>query len=175
VVLQVRRGLAGSERAKAPSCDGAIDIGPLWNSMYSGRFSLPNQLAPSCSARARRRDAVDHAQLQMVLQVFADAGQVDQRRDAHGWCRLAAGPMPDSCRICGEPIAPAASRVSRRAVAVKRVPPPVNCTPRQSLPLFRRFDQQRSTWQPVMMVRFGRCAAGFRKALAVFRRMPRAG
>jgi hypothetical protein len=32
--------------------------------------------------RTRAADAVDHAQLQMVLQVFADAGQVGQRRDA---------------------------------------------------------------------------------------------
>jgi hypothetical protein len=46
VVFQVRRGLAGSERAKAPSCDGAIDIGPLWNSILQADFRMrPCQFA----------------------------------------------------------------------------------------------------------------------------------
>jgi hypothetical protein len=61
--------------------------------------------------------------------------------------------------MCGEPIAPAANKVSRRAVAVKARPPPVNWTPRQTLPSSVDSMTSFSTWQPVhdRQVRSLRC------------------
>ena len=49
---------------------------------------------------------VDHADLQMILQVLADAGQVVPHRDVQ-LCSRSPGPIPETWKICGEPMAPA--------------------------------------------------------------------
>ena len=65
--------------------------------------------------RARVAHLINRADLQMVVQVRADAGQVGDDVDAVLRAAARPGPTPESCRICGEPIAPAASSTSRRA------------------------------------------------------------
>ena len=82
------RAAAGEQRSRAPS--------------------------PACATssevvvgRDRLGALEDHARLQMVLQVFADAGQpctigMPKRRSS------ARGPMPESCSSCGDCSAPAA-------------------------------------------------------------------
>ncbi len=69
--------------ANAPSCDGGIVNGPVRNSAYSSAIAArPTQL------RARRfnvvvpRDLVDRADLQMVVQVRADARRIGDDVDA---------------------------------------------------------------------------------------------
>ena len=79
--------------------------------------------------RVQRRHAVDlehRADLQVVLQVLADAGQRRARRAMPCCCSSAAGPMPESCRICGVPIAPVARITSppSRSRACTGAPPP---------------------------------------------------
>ena len=64
------------------------------------------------------RALVDQADLQVVLQVLADAGQLVHDRDAVRVAAARAGPMPDSCSSCGDWIAPAASSTSARAARV---------------------------------------------------------
>ena len=57
-------------------------------------------------------------------------------------CRrnTAPGPMPDSCRICGEPMAPAARITSRRATSRSLVP--TRRTPVARPPGVTRFDHE---------------------------------
>ena len=85
-------------------------------------------------------------------------------------CSSAAGPMPESWSSCGEPIAPAARIISPRAAAC------------DASPSRRKLDARRapavehgsaSTCAPVITVRFGRCSAGRRNALAALQRTPR--
>ena len=67
-------------------------------------------------------DLVGAADLQMVLQVLAHALQLVRYGDADSRS-TSPGPMPESCRICGEPMAPAASTTSRarmRSCALRR-------------------------------------------------------
>ena len=111
------RCIVGIDFANAPSCDGAIDIGPLRISAYCRPInSLPHQCADSVLSVAHAVHLVCHAQLQMILQIFADAAQVVH----HGMpsrCRRAPLPMPDSSSSCGEFTAPAARITSLRACA----------------------------------------------------------
>src|SRR6266853_1344060 len=81
----------------------------------------------------------------------------------------APGPMPESCRICGEPIAPAARMVSMRAPAKDSSFPRKNSTPAALRPSMR----SRRTCACVITVRFGRRIAGRRNAFDAFQRTPR--
>ena len=71
----------------------------------------------------------DESHLQMVLQVPADAGQVVMNPHATARRRTSAGPTPEFCRICGEPIAPAARITSACARARRTSPPRMYSTP----------------------------------------------
>src|SRR3990167_321785 len=54
-------------------------------------------------------------------------------------CKSAAGPMPESCKICGEPMLPALRMTSPVAEALTISPPTHTCTPLQlKLPHLRR-------------------------------------
>jgi hypothetical protein len=77
--------------------------------------------------------------------------------------------MPESWRICGEPIAPAARIVSTRASANTSSPPRRSSTPVARFPSSRI----RLTCTSVMTVMFGRLIAGLRKPFAALQRTPR--
>src|SRR5574340_1053485 len=99
-------GCDGSDFTNAPICDGAMVIGPLRNNAYS-----------------RPIFALVHHELSMVLSVCAFF-TLNAMRNCRWSCRLpptpgsscatampcpcnnAPGPMPESCKICGLPIAP---------------------------------------------------------------------
>ncbi len=77
--------------------------------------------------------------------------------------------MPESCRICGLPTAPAARMVSTRASAYRRSLPRRYATPVTRLPSMRSH----CTVASVRTSRFGRFIAGRRKAFAADTRTPR--
>ena len=62
------------------------------------------------------------ADLQVVLQVLADARQLVRAPRCRAAAAASPGPMPESCRICGEPIAPAARITSRARRRVRSAP-----------------------------------------------------
>ena len=73
----------GSLRAKQPSCDGAAVSGPLRNSAYSQ--AMPARPSSERGALVQGGDALDlvgEAELQVVLQVLADARQLVAHLDA---------------------------------------------------------------------------------------------
>jgi hypothetical protein len=76
--------------------------------------------------------------------------------------------MPEHCRICGEPMAPAERITSARAVAWRVWPPWTNSTPVARLP----SNNTRVVCARVSTFRFGRLRAGLRKPLAVLQRRP---
>ncbi len=68
-----------------------------------------------------------------------------------------AGPMPDSCRICGEPMLPAHRITSRAAWAVIISRPSHTCAPvHRRRPSDCTATMTRATWAPVHIVKFGR-------------------
>src|ERR1700735_1701877 len=78
--------------------------------------------------------------------------------------RCSGSPTPDSCRICGDPMAPADRMTSAVAVACWVVPSRENATPVARCP----SNSTRCTRALVTISRFGRFFAGFRYDLAVF-------
>ena len=123
-------GSSGRLRVKAPSCDGAMLIGPLRFQAYSRPiFALPQSELARRVQRLHALDAEDRADLQVVLQVLADAGR-SRRTAIPCACSSGAGPMPESCRICGVPIAPVARTTSPpgASLAVSAAPPPAGAT-----------------------------------------------
>jgi hypothetical protein len=106
VVFDVRPGWRATSAVKAPSCDGAMLIGPLRFSAYS---SADHRLAPqelaSVLSVLHAVDTEDGADLQVVLQVGAHAGQVQPRLDAVRLQQRSPGRCPTAaasaaCRCC---------------------------------------------------------------------------
>ena len=153
-----------------PSWLGAIAIGPLRRSAYSS--GDPGLAAPSCAQRsfsvARARDLEDGADLQMVLQVLADAGQLVHAPHAERAQHVRPADAGHSSS-CGEPMAPAASTTSRRAA------PRATGRRRQTTPVARLPSNSiaRSTMGAGQHRRLAGCAPGAGTPCAVFQRTPR--
>ena len=86
----------------APEVPAAIVSGPLPNAAYCAPASISRMglLTTSLSVTdcAQR---VTSADLQVILQIVADAGRVEHDVDAVLF-RRSAGPTPESCSSCGE-------------------------------------------------------------------------
>ena len=81
--------------------------------------------------------------------------------------------MPDSSRICGVPMAPAHSTVSRTAFTATSSPPFTTSAPlHTSSPLALRSMIKFLTCAWVHTVKLGRFMMGRKKALDVFHRQP---
>ena len=106
--LDVGRLDSGAARANTPPAPTPIVSGPLRNNSYSSPRHLRQRLSRSSLGVTLGGAHEDQAQLQVVLQVLTDAWQVLPKATP---CdpQHAAGPMPESCMNCGEPIAPAAA------------------------------------------------------------------
>ena len=159
----------GSERVNAPSWLGAIVSGPV----RKNRYSRPIWILPN-------------GEWVHSLRVFTPL-TLKAVRSCRWSCRFsptpgaswttgmpccfssAAGPIPEHCMICGEPMAPAVSTVSIRAEANCDSPPRENSTPTTRLPSIRR----RLTSACVTTFRLGRFITGRRNALVAFQRTPR--
>ena len=163
VVLEVRDAAARATlRVKAPSCDGAMLIGPLRaQRVFAGRSApCPSSVAAIVFSVLRALDRVDGADLQVVLQVRADAGQVATRRAMPCAAAARRAPMPESCRICGVPIAPAASThlAARRAAAPSPARRRRAARPRRRSRGAAVEERRASMCAPVQTCRFGRAA-----------------
>ena len=72
-----------SERVNRPSCDGAMVSGPRRNSAYSASMpAKPKRRVIALVERGDAVDLVDQPQLQMILQIGADARPVEHDRNA---------------------------------------------------------------------------------------------
>ena len=165
-----RRHATGRDFANAPSCDGAMVSGPSRKSAYSRPIFA---LRPtSWSMRVQRERVLHlerHAQLEVVLQVLADAASVV--RDGYA-VLLQQRARPDARELQYLRAADRAGRrVSSRA-ALRRTTssPPCRRTPRPSA----RRPSSRSLFvsAPVSTVRLGRLIAGRRNAFDAFQRTP---
>ena len=106
-----------------PSCDGAMVIGPApAQRIFEPHHRPLEQGAIVDIERARALDAEDRAELQVVLQILADAGKRMRPRGTPIAASTSGRPTPDSSSSCGEPIAPAASITSPRARASRLAP-----------------------------------------------------
>ena len=134
--------------------------------------SLPHQgrriwLSVGCRALEGVVDA------DMVLQVGADIGVGVDHGDAERCEATAAGPMPESCRSCGELTEPPqmiTSRPARRALRVPAVAAGIRRRPR-ACPRTGSLSPAPSSRRG----RFGRFIAGRRKARAADMRRPSLG
>ena len=77
--------------------------------------------------------------------------------------------MPESCRICGEPMAPAARMTSRRASSRS---PVTSSIPVARGPASPASTAIRRTCAPVRTARLGRCMTGRRYAFVPLQRRP---
>ncbi len=160
---------------RRPAATAPWSSGRCWNSAYSGadaRLAVPALPAIVFSVGVPR--TLNAMRICRWSCRFSPTPGASAPPACHAAAAGRAGPMPDSCRICGEPMAPADRIISprRRAPATRcrRRRIRRRCTPGRA----RRFRfSRRRTWLPVMMVRLPRRAAGLRKALAAFQRMPR--
>ena len=153
-----------------PSWLGAIDSGPRAEErVFGGHRRLADGAVGELVERAGAGDAEDRADLQVVLQVRADA-RLSAWRTAMP-CRpsTSGSPMPESSSSFGELIAPAARITSPPAVATRSAPsdaiahagdPPAV----EGQPGDERAGHARAGWAAV--------ARGRRKAFAVVQRMP---
>ena len=164
------RVVRATERAKAPSCDGAMVSGPVRRKSvfeaHGGPLPEPGIVGVE---RPDAADLVDRPELQVVLQVLADAGKVRGPPGCRAPASRSASPTPDSSRIFGEPTAPAARITSPAARARWRSPPRRNRTPVARPP----SKTARSTSTPVSSRRLGRFSTGLRKPRAALQRRPR--
>ena len=145
-----------------PSCEGAIVSGPRRRqrvlSAHPGALRAGLEIDVE---RARAGDLKDRAQLQMVLQVLADAGQLVHDRRRRSWRARPAG-------RCRKAPAYAACRSRRRSARSRRLRAPRRAPPASySTPVDARAVQQQcaATCAPVTSRRLGRDSTGLRNAL----------
>ncbi len=126
-----------------PSCEGAMVSGPVRNRAYSGAHqAATDQRMIGLVQRPDAVDLEDRPLLQMILQVAADARACRAARGCPSSVSQSAGPTPESCRISGEPTAPADRMTSPLARASKSRPFCRNWTPTAALALEQHlFDQ----------------------------------
>ena len=146
--------------------------------MVSGPAPAQRVIEPHQRAAEQRRvglvqrrdagDLVDQPQLQMVLQIFADARLVEHGAQCRAPTAASPGPTPDSSSICGEPIAPADRITSPRQRASFVSPFCRKRTPAARLP----SNSIRSTRHPVSSRRLARPNTGLRKPRADDQRRP---
>ncbi len=99
-----------------PNWLGAIDIGPLCSERIAERDPrLAERAVERGVERLRPRHLEDGADLQVVLQVLADAAALVADTRCRAPLRTSGLPMPESSRSFGELIAPAASSTSASA------------------------------------------------------------
>ena len=129
VVLEVGRARLGSLRVKAPSCDGAMLIGPA---AHHEVLQADPRLAPQRAGQRVQRPRP--APCRPRGSAGGPAGSRRRRQVVRPRCHAARssapGPMPESCRSCGVPIAPAASTTSRAARPRARLAARPTSTPR---------------------------------------------
>jgi len=92
-------------------------------------------------------DLVDQPQLQMILQVGADAGR-SAMTSMPCSRNCAAGPMPDNSRSCVEPIEPAERMTSPRQSALRVTPFCRQRTPAARLPSKMRPSARQPVFEP---------------------------
>ena len=111
----------------------------------------------------------------MVMEILTDAGGIVRDTDAEGLECRARGPMPESCRICGEPMDPAARITALRARATPSPrPSTASSTPAARFSPSRSSITSRRVWALVMTVRFARPRRlGRRNAFVALQRVPR--
>ena len=116
--------------------------------------------------RDRLRAFVVEADLQMVLQVLADAFERLARPARRTRASSAAGPMPESWSSCGVWIAPAASRTSARQRAVFSTPPCRYATPTARAPSNSTRGRVRGGLDPQVAAMARRLQERLRRAAA---------
>ncbi len=168
----------GSERVKAPSCDGAMLIGPLRESAYSAAMrALPSSVADKVLSVRVLSTAKTARTCKWSCRLPPTPGSSWRGATPTAFRRVPS-PMPDSCRICGEPTAPADSSTSpRQRTCTGASVPTRSSTPRATSlsfePAGASSSSSRVTCAPVSSCRFARFSAGRRKPLAAFQRTPR--
>ena len=112
----------GSVRANMPPWLMPTAIGPRAGQRVArAHRHRPPPRFQRVVGRDRLRAAEDRAHLQVVLQVLAHAWRAHGRPERRASAAAAAGPTPESCRSCGDCMAPAATITSRRAAPSRRV------------------------------------------------------
>ena len=168
-------GWPGSLFANAPSCDGGIVSGPVRNRTYSSAIAArPTRLLRALVQRARVPDLVHAADLQVVVEVLADAGQVVDDRDAVLPRAARRGRRPRAAGSAASRSRPRRASTSRRAAQARAVAP---CAKRDHAGRARR---RRALDDHALDERVGQhasssagCSTGRRNALVALQRTPR--
>ena len=172
VVFEVGRRACGSDRVKSPS----------WRRRHGHRPAAAAARTRARSPPCRTRlwygsfSVVTPAPCRSSASAGGPAGS-RRRRAARCTTSMpssrsrAAGPMPESCRICGEPMAPAARIDLARAHRAVAAPPSWrNTTPAARPPSSTSRSTMRAGHRAAG---WGGCRTGCRKALDAFQRTPR--
>ncbi len=163
----------GSDRENAPSCDGDMLIGPLRVNAYCRPMpALPcHRLASAFKVLAPK--TLNTARICKWSCRFSPTPGRSFTTSTPSDCSRAPGPTPESCKICGDPIAPADRITSALACTVVTSPPRRTTAPETRFrPSGAVANTSRSTFAPVQIVRLRRSRTGRRNALDVFQRQP---
>ncbi|MNV57297.1 hypothetical protein D3C71_1496220 [compost metagenome] len=150
-------GRSGRLRVNAPSCDGAMLMGPLRLKAYS----MPMRALPSrLDASTLSVGAPCTLNTVRICRWSCRLAPTPGRSLTTGmpcFCSSAAGPMPDSCSSCGELMAPAQTSTSPVACTVSRPSPVATSTPVQRwLPSAWVSMISRVAWAMVHISKFAR-------------------